>query len=232
MLIISVIYTISLHYGVIDLKKTFKRYTLLQLTLAFSMTLFVMVLIIKIALNTKVIYYYDIVKLDLSEASKLNVKEIKLNYNYVIAFLQNAEENFHLPTLAYSKEGKIHFEEVRNIFIFLDKLQFILFLTIFIIFILQIKYHNYIFLKLCSILLLVLPLIFAVPFLINFDRSFTIFHKIFFNNDYWLLDVNSDPIINIMPQEFFFHSAMFIIILLILASLISYGIYRLILSRK
>jgi integral membrane protein (TIGR01906 family) len=196
------------------------------------MTLFIMTLIIKITLNTKVIYYYDIVNIDLSESSKLSVKEIKSNYHYVIDFIQNTDENFHLPTLPYSKEGKIHFEEVRNIFIFIDKLQYILFLAIFIIFILNIKYHNYNFLKLCAIFLLILPLICAVPFLINFDRSFTAFHKLFFNNDYWLLDINADPIINIMPQEFFFHCAMFIIMLLILASLLSYGIYRLILSRK
>jgi integral membrane protein (TIGR01906 family) len=225
-------YNIFLQHGVMILEKHFKKHILFHLPLALCIALFTIILIIKISLNTKVIYYYDVVKLDLPKISKLSIEEIKSNYQYVINFVQNTSEDFHLPTLPYSKEGKIHFEEVRNIFIFLDKLQFILFLTIFIIFILNIKYHNYIFLKYSAISLLLLPLICAIPFSLNFDKSFTAFHKLFFNNDYWLLDIKSDPIINIMPQEFFFHSAIFIITLLILGSLLFYLIYKLIMHKK
>jgi len=37
----------------------------------------------------------------------------------------------------------------------------------------------------------------------NFERSFVIFHEIFFDNDLWLLDPAVDLLINIVPQQFF-----------------------------
>ncbi|WP_053956554.1 TIGR01906 family membrane protein [Inediibacterium massiliense] len=38
---------------------------------------------------------------------------------------------------------------------------------------------------------------------INFYRYFTYFHKIFFNNDLWLLNPKTDLLIQILPLEFF-----------------------------
>lgn len=38
---------------------------------------------------------------------------------------------------------------------------------------------------------------------INFDRAFITFHHMFFNNDMWLLDPDTDNLINIVPQTFF-----------------------------
>ena len=38
---------------------------------------------------------------------------------------------------------------------------------------------------------------------INFEAAFVIFHKIFFRNDLWLLDVDKSLLINILPEQFF-----------------------------
>ncbi|MDR1000366.1 MAG: TIGR01906 family membrane protein [Clostridiales bacterium] len=38
---------------------------------------------------------------------------------------------------------------------------------------------------------------------INFDRAFTLFHQIFFNNDLWILDPHVDLLVNIVPFGFF-----------------------------
>jgi integral membrane protein (TIGR01906 family) len=43
------------------------------------------------------------------------------------------------------------------------------------------------------------------------DRFFVVFHKIFFRNDYWIFDEASDPIIKVLPDEFFFHEAIFML---------------------
>ncbi len=37
----------------------------------------------------------------------------------------------------------------------------------------------------------------------NFNQYFTLFHKIFFSNDLWLLDPQTDRLINIVPEPFF-----------------------------
>lgn len=40
-------------------------------------------------------------------------------------------------------------------------------------------------------------------FLSDFNRYFTLFHEIFFDNDLWLLDPNTDLLIRMLPEGFF-----------------------------
>jgi len=51
---------------------------------------------------------------------------------------------------------------------------------------------------------------------INFERAFDIFHHIFFNNDYWVLNPRVDLLINMVPLGFFIHISIFIAALLVL----------------
>ncbi len=43
---------------------------------------------------------------------------------------------------------------------------------------------------------------------LNFTKAFTAFHKIFFNNDLWILDPERDRLINILPEGFFLDTAL------------------------
>ena len=52
----------------------------------------------------------------------------------------------------------------------------------------------------------------AVMFSRNFNKYFTIFHKIFFSNDLWLLDPRTDRLICIVPEGFFMDTVRNIII--------------------
>jgi len=45
---------------------------------------------------------------------------------------------------------------------------------------------------------------------INWQHAFVVFHEIFFNNDYWLLDGRVDLLINIVPYPFFVATSIFI----------------------
>ena len=45
---------------------------------------------------------------------------------------------------------------------------------------------------------------------INWSRAWTVFHEIFFNNDYWILNPQVDLLINIVPYQFFFAMSVFI----------------------
>ena len=66
-----------------------------------------------------------------------------------------------------------------------------------------------------------------LPILVNFEGSFILSHKIMFNNDYCIFDSSLDPVINILPKEFFFHAGLMILILIIIASITNYLIYKL-----
>ena len=41
----------------------------------------------------------------------------------------------------------------------------------------------------------------------DFTKYFILFHKIFFNNDLWILDPSTDLLINIVPEPFFMDTA-------------------------
>lgn len=208
--------------------KTNRKNILLEILLTFCITLLIIILCIKITLNFKPLYYTDIITLNVQETSNLSNKEIKLNYDYVISYVQSHQkQNFVLPTLTFSNEGKLHFEEVKAIFNKLDYILYTLILISIIIIYINIKTNKiFRFLKWSSIALFLAPFLCLIPFLLNFDKGFAIFHKLLFNNDYWLLDSKLDPIINIMPQEFFFHCAILIVGLILTFSAMFYIIYK------
>ncbi|MCL2843497.1 MAG: TIGR01906 family membrane protein [Oscillospiraceae bacterium] len=45
---------------------------------------------------------------------------------------------------------------------------------------------------------------------INWHHAFVVFHEIFFDNDYWILDARVDLLINIVPYPFFITISVFI----------------------
>ena len=202
-------------------KLLFKTFFILSFTFSF------IILSVNFTLLFKPLYYIDIDVLNIEESSTLNKKELKTNYDYVITYLtQNKNEEFNLPTLPSSDNGKTHFKEVKIIF---DKLKIILLFSVIIsiIGIILNKRHKTIhYLLISSVILIIIPLILLIPFLVNFDKSFTAFHHIFFNNDYWLFDIKYDPIITILPQDFFFHCAILIISMIVITSIILRCIYN------
>lgn len=55
-------------------------------------------------------------------------------------------------------------------------------------------------------LILLLPLgLFALYAALNFDAAFTLFHRVLFRNDLWLLDPATDLLIRICPESMFMH---------------------------
>ena len=76
-----------------------------------------------------------------------------------------------------------------------------------------------------SVTAIVLPAIVALGLSIDFDRSFVLFHKIFFNNNYWLFDPTTDPVITMLPDTFFMHCAIMIIVIVVLLSIVFLAVY-------
>ena len=187
----------------------------------------IIITIVKFTVGFKQLYYFDIDYLNIPILSGLSKEEIKENYDYMIDYnLSKDNKEFELPTLKSSKQGKIHFEEVRDIFQNMNKIFNISLVISIIGVIINILNKNIEFLKTTSKTLILMPLILMAPIILNFDGSFILFHKLMFNNDYWIFDPNLDPVINILPEEFFFHAGLMILILIIIASLTNYLIYR------
>lgn len=181
-----------------------------------------------ITLNIRDIYYNDIDKLNIESMSGLSREEIIENYDYLIDYnLSSNAGEFKLPTLTSSKPGKIHFEEVRDIFQNVKLLTIICGAIAIIGGILQIRKRDFKFLRNSSILIIILPVLLAIPIAINFNACFILFHKIMFSNDYWIFDPQLDPVINMLPEEFFMHMGITILIIMLIVSIILQLLYRL-----
>ncbi|WP_131057510.1 TIGR01906 family membrane protein [Clostridioides difficile] len=200
----------------------------LNVLFSICISIVIIVGVINFTVGFKQLYYFDIDYLNISELSGLSKDDIKLNYDYLIDYNLNKNvSEFKLPTLKSSPQGKIHFEEVRNIFQNINKLAKLLLVVSLVGIILSVKNKNIKILKTTSITLIIMPLLFTVPILLNFEKSFIIFHKLLFRNDYWIFNPDLDPVINILPEEFFFHSGMMILILILLVSIVLFVMYKL-----
>jgi integral membrane protein (TIGR01906 family) len=198
-----------------------------SLLLSLCLSLFLISLSVKAVLAFRQLYYFDINYLNISEDYGMAKDEIIKNYNILIDYLQNKNiTKLSMPSFPTSREGEIHFIEVKDIFMKFNVLFYATGIISFIGALLKLKSKSFSFLKQSSIGLLAIPVVLAIPFAINFDTSFTAFHKIFFNNDYWEFDPVRDPIINVLPQDFFMHCAVLILVMVAMFSLILFVLYK------
>lgn len=197
---------------------------------------FVLILLISTVITTSIkpIYTFSINKFNMEENTSLSIDEMKENYSYVIDYLlYNRDNEFELPSLEYSEDGAFHFQEVRDLFKLAKSTILILAIILITLSIVYNKvYKDYKYIKYISFISIVSPIIISIIVSINFNFFFTVFHKIFFNNDKWLFDPKTDPIINILPEEFFALCAGTIVIICVSIGILLYFIYNYYNKRK
>ena len=195
--------------------------------LALVLTLTIISVSVVFTLAFRPLYYLDISALDISEQSGYPEEEIRENYDVLIDYnMSFGEDKLEFPTLAMSEPGRIHFEEVRDIFnIFKYMAMAGAVLSIGgIVFCVRRKEYRY--LKLTSILAVALPAVLGLLVALNWDWAFVTFHHIAFDNDYWIFDPLTDPVITILPDTFFMHCALMILGCVVLGSVVCGLVYR------
>ena len=153
-------------------------------------------------------------RLDLPKATGMDENDILDNYNALIdynsVFFKGPLE---FPTLPMSEQGRIHFEEVKSIFVFFQIVLIISAALVILSCVLMIRKRRFQFLSLGGILALVIPAVaVCVMAAVGWDRFFVVFHELFFNNDFWVFDAQSDPVISILPDEFFLNCLIRIVV--------------------
>ncbi len=195
--------------------------------LSIVLSLFIISLAICFTVFFKQLYYFDIEFLNISKNTGLSSSLLKTNYDILIQYQSLFYRgDLYLPNFPMSEFGRIHFVEVKRIFEIIQILCITTgLISLFMIF-KNIKDKEYRYLRLTSILTVGLPTILGMLASIDFNKAFIIFHKIFFRNDYWIFDATTDPIIMALPETFFMHCFMLIILLILLGSTVCYAIYR------
>lgn len=196
-----------------------------RFVLPILITLFIISASAVFTLNFRPLYYHDISSLNIEETSGYSENVIRENYDALIDYNSVFHRGSLDLSLPMSREGRIHFQDVKRIF---DVLQILCVLSLIGSLILGIRawkqgYRG--FLKSAAVLSVFLPVIAGMLIAFNWDNAFILFHELMFSNDYWLFDERTDPVINILPDEFFLHCALLIILLILAASLIMGLIY-------
>lgn len=164
-----------------------------------------------LVLNFRFLYRFIIDKYNLVSTTGLSSEILMINYNKLINYLENPFINkLELNNFSMSSYGKVHFYEVKRIFLFLiiviGVFVFINITYINICKLLKIKKYKINIIKnlnLAADILIIFFIILILAYTIDFSKAFILFHKIFFRNNYWIFDANTDPIINALPEELF-----------------------------
>ncbi|MDY3918487.1 MAG: TIGR01906 family membrane protein [Candidatus Limivivens sp.] len=191
-----------------------KTFTRASIFLGLLGTLFILSLSVTLTLNACFLYYQDLDKL--SADSGLSVSEIRSNYDALIdynSFLNQEELVF--PTLPMSEEGRIHFAEVKRIFVFLQYCCIISGIFFLAGSILSFRRKQYGFLFTTWMVGTTFPILVGLLAAGNWDWFFVTFHKLLFRNDYWLFNPATDPIIDLLPDSYFFRCLLVIVLLMI-----------------
>lgn len=207
------------------------------LTIIFIIALFTFILSLSISLPIyfRPFYYVQIKTLRLEENTGYTFYQIKEAFDQLLNYL-TLFQNFKTGDLAYSKEGYSHFVDVK----FLFDLDIIVMISSFIIVITLIildrkniiEFKNYFKLPpyfYSGLLSLVIIVLLLIGVSVDFDRTFTVFHQIFFpGKTNWLFNPSTDEIIKILPEEFFLNCAILIgsALLVMTLTLIIIGIIK------
>jgi integral membrane protein TIGR01906 len=158
------------------------------LTSAITITIFASYALFAVDIN----HYY------LTQAVGMKYSTIMKNYAQMMDYLINPFNwHFQLSDFASSAAGRLHFQDCKKLFL----LNFGVFILTGII---VAKFHKvrarfsriFFWIGIAGIVL-------AILMMLNFDEFFVVFHEVLFRNSDWLFDPSKDPVINILPEEFF-----------------------------
>lgn len=134
---------------------------------------------------------------------KTTLATVMKNYTQLLDYLLLPfNDKLQMSNFPTSSSAARHFYECKLLF----ELAIIVFVVglLILIFLKMRKRMNYIYIsRTTALIFMILPVI-ILPFaLMNFDEFFIAFHHLLFNNGDWLFNPATDPIINVLTEEFF-----------------------------
>ena len=210
----------------------------MQIFFGISAALFVVGAAVTVALNCRFMYGIAIDHFHLVARSGLTKDVLMENYRILIAYNNLfGPDTLNMPDFPTSETGAIHFAEVRTIFRFFE-----LCVPSFGVFFAAaglnlrnakekgggksgaVKASR--FLLIGGVLPLLVVAVLGIACAVDWDRTFVLFHKVMFNNDYWIFDARTDPVITVLPDGFFLMEAVLIFALAALGCVLLIAGYR------
>lgn len=161
--------------------------------------------ILIILLTSTWIYRPFVAMFKLDQGVGLPYSQLITTYDEIIRFLLNPQEvDFALSYFSSSAQGIQHFADVKFLIFMLIVSGLISFALMFYFLQQSVKKRLKRKMSPYFYFAMALPMFLLIAMIFSFDRVFILFHQVVFTNDYWLFNPASDPVIQILPQEFFF----------------------------
>ena len=155
------------------------------------------------------VYPLEISWLNLTNRVHLKSDIIQYNFHILMDYLTNPfNPVLEMPDFPSSASGIHHFAVVKGLFHLAQGVAIVT-LPIFYLFWKQVIQKGFLSLYRRGLLIMLsLPLVLGlVGVFIGFEQFFTLFHQILFvGDDTWLFDPEKDPVILILPEDFFLHA--------------------------
>ena len=184
------------------------------------------------------VYEYNWTRNQISQNTGLKIDQLNEVSDQIKGYFKDDQEKLEIllqqpgrQVFSLFNQKEIdHMIDVKNLIqatLLFERIGLVLLLVFFIFFLFRegskIFYENFKRIILGSFLIWSI-LLFLIIFgmIVDFNYTFTLFHKIMFTNDLWILDPNNDFLIMIFPQRIFLEIRAAIIILFLLINLIIY----------
>lgn len=190
----------------------------LTVLLGIAVFVFIITFSIGLPIYCRFFYYAQINALEIPEITGESYSAIKQAYDQVLDFLTLRNKPFGTGVFKYSAEGASHFADCKGLFT-LNTVALIL-STIITALLLTLNKFKVIALKkpfgfgvafTSAVSIFIFIAIIGGLVAIDFDKAFTIFHKLFFpGKENWQFDPYFDQIILALPEQFFLNCAILI----------------------
>ncbi len=184
------------------------------------MIIFLITSVEAVAYWTPGYYEKEYTKYNVTEQVHMEMDDLLYVTDEMMSYLRGDREDLHIPTIVdgvsrefFNEREIAHMEDVRGLFlggIALRRICILLaVISVGILIALRAPVRTLLPRMICAgtLLFFVLTAVLAGIISTDFTKYFIIFHKIFFNNDLWILDPSTDLLINIVPEPFFMDTA-------------------------
>lgn len=171
-----------------------------------SIFVFILTMAITLTIWAVPLYRFSLQHLNIPEQVGMTFDQIMENYSILMEYLHFPwVDTLSLPDFPVSASGAFHFHEVKILFYANYSLLLISFIGSFF-YIRKLKRINALWRLIQPFKIAIfIPIVLLIILAMDFDWMFVMFHELLFNNEAWLFNAATDPIILVLPQEFFMY---------------------------
>lgn len=188
-----------------------------------SLLIAIITLAITLTIWALPVFKFSLTYLDIPARVGLSQETIMENYYVLLRYLHLPWiQQLNLPDFPVSASGAFHFYEVKLLF-YLNYTLLIGSTIGSVLYLKKLRLAGQLWrLRPVFKIAIMVPFILLFVLVIDFDWFFVKFHEIAFNNDAWLFNPQTDPIINVLTEEFFMYSFVLFFVLVELSFIGSY----------